>query len=86
MMHHLKAAAVAASLMVATVSPAAAAPVITGGLVNVTVTDVLNNNTVTIQVPIAVAANLCDIAVNVLATQFKNGTPSCTAVASATTP
>ena len=34
---------------------------------------------VTVQVPIAVAANLCDVNVNVLAQQNKAGSPTCTA-------
>ena len=40
-------------------APAAAQPVITGGLVNITITNVLNNNTVTVNVPVNVAANVC---------------------------
>jgi hypothetical protein len=60
---------------------ASAQPVITGGLVNVTVTDLLNNNTVTVQVPIGaalnLAANVCDVSVNVLATQLKQGPTTC---------
>jgi hypothetical protein len=46
---------------------AAAAPVITGGLVNVTVTDVLNNAEINVQVPVGVAANVCGVQANVLA-------------------
>lgn len=42
-------------------------------LVNVQLDDV------TVAVPIAVAANICDVNVNVLAQQLRNGTPSCTA-------
>ncbi len=49
--------------------PASSAPVITGGLVNITVDDVLNDNQVNVQVPIGVAANVCGINANVLATQ-----------------
>ena len=45
------------------------------GLVNVNIEDV------TIQVPIAIAANLCDINVNVLAQQERNGGAECTATA-----
>lgn len=52
-------------------TPAQAAPVITGGLVNVTITDVdlLNNVTVTALngVTLQVAAEVCGVAVNVLA-------------------
>jgi hypothetical protein len=61
---------------------ATAQPVITGGLVNVTITDLLNNNTVTAQVPIGaalnLAANVCDVNVNVLANQLRNEAPTCT--------
>jgi hypothetical protein len=47
--------------------PAAAQPVVTGGLVNITVTDVLNDNQVNVQVPIGIAANVCGVQANVLA-------------------
>ena len=36
-------------------------------LVNIIVTDVLNNNQVAVQVPIGVAANVCGLQANVLA-------------------
>ncbi len=66
----------ATALMVAaTVTPAFAQQ--QRGLVNVNIEDT------TIQVPIAVAANLCDINVNVLAQQIRNGSTECTAVADA---
>jgi hypothetical protein len=48
---------------------ASAQPVITGGLVNVTVFDVLNNNDVNVQVPIGIAANVCGINAAVIAHQ-----------------
>ena len=68
-------AAAALSLSgVALATPAIAAPQQTG-LVNVNIDDV------TIQVPIAVAANLCDINVNVLAVQLRNGQTECDAKA-----
>jgi hypothetical protein len=47
------------------------------GLVNVNVSDL------TIQVPVAVAANICDVAVNVLARQVRTGDATCTAPAAA---
>lgn len=50
-------------------APASAQPVITGGLVNITVFDVLNNNDVNVQVPIGVAANVCGINAAVIAHQ-----------------
>lgn len=37
------------------------------GLVNITITDVLTNNDVNVQVPIGVAANVCGVQANVLA-------------------
>jgi hypothetical protein len=42
-------------------------------LVNVQIDDL------TVAVPIAVAANICDVNVNVLAQQRRDGTPTCTA-------
>lgn len=68
-------------------APAQAAPLFTGGLVNVTITevdvltgDILNDNTVQVGVAaaLAVAANVCDVNVNVLAQQFRNGGATCT--------
>jgi len=47
------------------------------GLVNVAVTDT------TVQVPIAVAANICDVTVNVLASQLADGSAPCEAAADA---
>ena len=51
--------------------PATAQPVQVGNLVNVNISNVLNNNTVQVTVPINVAANICgvDVEVLVLATQ-----------------
>jgi hypothetical protein len=70
----------AAALSVGAVAaPAASAqPVVTGGLVNVTVTDVLNNNQVSVQVPVGVAANVCGVAANVLATGNRQASHDCT--------
>lgn len=59
--------------------PSMAAPVVTGGLVNVTVTDVLNENEVNVQVPVGVAANVCGVNANVLATQDIAQPVDCTA-------
>jgi hypothetical protein len=54
--------------VVGAAAPASAQPpVITGGLVNITIVDVLNNNEVNVQVPIGVAANVCGVQANVLA-------------------
>jgi hypothetical protein len=49
------------------------------GLVNVEVTNVLNNNTVQVAVPINAAANVCGVTVAVLAAQLQNGPVTCTA-------
>lgn len=48
------------------------------GLVNISAT-----NTV-VQLPIGLAANVCNVAVNVLATQVVNGAAACNAVATST--
>jgi hypothetical protein len=68
------------------VMPAAAQPVVTGGLVNVTIVDavdVTNNqilNNISITAALALAANVCGVAVNVLAADLKqDGKATCTA-------
>lgn len=69
---------VMALIVAAMAMPAAAAPVVTGGLINVTVTDVLNNTTV--QVPVGVAANVCDVNAAVLVQEFNDtGEATCEA-------
>jgi hypothetical protein len=71
----------------ATLVPAAAAsaqPVVTGGLVNVTIVDFADVNVedVRVQLPIAIAANVCDVDVNVLAADLADdGQANCTATA-----
>ena len=64
-------------------APASAAPVVTGGLVNVTIVDAIDVSRVTVQLPIAVAANLCNVEVEVLAADLADGdrTADCTATA-----
>ncbi len=50
------------------------------GLVVVNVDNVLNNNDVTVQVPISVAANICDVDVQVLVADLADdGSATCTA-------
>ena len=73
-----------AALAVGATAPAASAqPVITGGLVNITVVDVLNNNTVTLDrtvnvaLALGIAANVCDVTVGVLAQQLNTGSATC---------
>ena len=63
--------------------PAMASPVVTGGLVNVTVTDVANNvlsnDNIGVGAALNVAANVCGVGVNVLASQLGTSGPiSCT--------
>ena len=63
-------------------APAQAAPVFTGGLVNVTVVDAVDISRVTVQLPIAVAANVCDVNVAILLAAIEDtGTANCTAQA-----
>ena len=77
------------ALAVGSVAPmASAAPVVTGGLVNITVTDVannvLNNNNVALGAALTVAANVCNVPVSVLATQLNTGSATCTNTANGT--
>jgi hypothetical protein len=83
---------IAAAAVAAVSTPALAQQ---SGLVNVNVTDIsvlnnflndtqiaaLNNLNVpiSVQVPVGVAANVCDVSANVLAHQKKGGTATCTA-------
>jgi hypothetical protein len=83
---------IAAGGSVMAAPPATAAPVITGGLVNVTVTDVIDDVTVTVQdvnvavgAALGIAADVCDVNVNVLARQLRNGGATCTSDASGQT-
>jgi carbohydrate-selective porin OprB len=77
----------AALLTVGAAAPASAQPpVITGGLVNITIVDVLNQNEVNVQVPVGVAANIAanvcvgNLQVGVLASQLaRGGIVECTA-------
>lgn len=66
--------------MGALAAPAVAAPNDTwqNGLVNVAISDT------TVQVPVALAANICDTTVNVLATQLADGSAPCDAAADGT--
>ena len=74
---------VATALTVAMLAmPASAQPVFTGGLVNVTIVDVASGNQVAVQVPIGVAANVCDVNAAVLVNEFQDdGTADCTSEA-----
>ena len=88
----MKKLVMAIALTTAVAAPAAAQQT---GLVNVDVSNVLNNlsldllnnslNNNTVQVPIGVAANVCGITANVLAAQRKGGdTMTCTAKTTST--
>jgi hypothetical protein len=70
-------AATAATFTAFGASNVAAQPIDQDGLVNVVLTDT------TIQVPIALAANICDVDVNVIASQATAGDTTCTALANA---
>ncbi len=59
----------------------AQAPVVTGGLVNVTIVDAVDVNDVVVQVPIAAAVNLCDVTVAVLVEDLRDGDANCDATA-----
>jgi hypothetical protein len=70
--------------MAATTS--AQGPVVTGGLVNVTVVDVIDGDVlpisdvnVSVGAALALAANVCGVGVNVLATQLGSGIATCDA-------
>ncbi len=78
-----KARAVAVLATVALAAGVAAGPAAAhnqAGLVVVDVHRVLNNNDVTVQVPISVAANICDVDVQVLVADLADdGSATCTA-------
>ena len=74
-----------AALAVGALTPASAQPIVTGGVVNVVVTDVIDDVTVVLQdinvgvgAALVLAANVCDVNVNVLAEQLRNGETTCT--------
>ena len=87
--------AIAAAALALGSTPALAQVDLSQGLVDVTIQDVsilnnfLNNDQiaalndlgvpVTVQVPVGVAATVCDVSANVLASQKKNGTTTCDA-------
>lgn len=84
--------ALAACALVAT---SASAQLVGGGLVVVNVSNVANNLArdldvnvsnipVTVQVPIGIAATVCDVSANVLAAQRKAGGATCTAESTST--
>jgi hypothetical protein len=86
---------IAAAALSLGATPALAQVNLSQGLVDVTIQDVsilnnfLNNDQIsalnnlnvpiTVQVPVGVAATVCDVSANVLASQKKNGTTTCAA-------
>jgi hypothetical protein len=58
----------AIGLSLALAAPVAAQPVVTGGLVNVTIVDFadVNLEDIVVQLPVSVAANVCGVSVEVL--------------------
>jgi hypothetical protein len=57
-------------------APAASAQ--QSGLVNVDIHNVLNNNNVSVAIPINAAANICGVSVDVLSANLANGPVTCT--------
>jgi hypothetical protein len=71
-------------LAVGAAAPASAQPIITGGLINITLVDVLSHNEVAVQVPIGIAANVCDVNAAVLLAAVRDtGSATCDADADA---
>jgi hypothetical protein len=63
-------------------APASAQPVVTGGLINVTLVDVLSHDNIAVQVPVGVAANVCDVNAAVLLAAVRDtGSATCNATA-----
>ena len=77
----LTAVAIAGAVTAGAALPASASPVFTGGLVNVTITNALNNNNllnnnqVVVTVPIQATAAICGVQVSLLTTAFTNNAP-----------
>ena len=59
-------AALATAATLGSTGPAQAQPINVGNLVNVNISNVLNNNDVDVAVPINAAANICGVDVDVL--------------------
>jgi hypothetical protein len=61
---------------------ASAQPVVTGGLINVTLVDVLSHDNIAVQVPVGIAANVCDVNAAVLLAAVRDtGSATCEATA-----
>ena len=92
-MKMLRAAVVAGALSVPLATTTSAQPpvVVGGGLVNVQIVDVIDDVTVnvenvnvTVAAALQLAANVCDVSVNVLAQQLKGGGATCDSVVDGT--
>jgi hypothetical protein len=70
-------------LAVGVAAPSASAqPVVTGGLINVTLVDVLSHDEIAVQVPVGIAANVCDVNAAVLLAAVRDtGSATCNATA-----
>ena len=86
-------AVVLAGVLAVPMAPPASAQVVIGpgGLVNVQIVDVIDDITVNVEdvavtlgVALQLAANVCDVGVNVLATQLKSGGAECSSVVDGT--
>ena len=76
------AAALSAGSLFLAAPAQAAGPVVTGGLVNVTIVDAVDISRVTVQLPISVAANVCDVDIDILALDLsEDGDANCEAEA-----
>lgn len=80
--HYIATLLVSLAVLLAMAVPATAQPIVTGGLVNVTVVDVidgdvLSDNEVNLGVALGIAATICDVNVNVLAVQVRDGGAQC---------
>jgi hypothetical protein len=64
---------------VALAGPASAQPVVTGGLINVTAIDVIDIQDVVVQVPVGVAANVCNVSVAAVLAAAANDDAACDA-------
>jgi hypothetical protein len=85
MMHIRRTAATLASVAalgftgVALAAPASAQPVVTGGLINVTAVDLVDVEDVIVQVPVGVAANVCNVSVAAVLAAAEQGNAACDA-------
>ncbi|WP_322936468.1 hypothetical protein [Nocardioides bizhenqiangii] len=71
------AALAAAATLGSTASAQAQPPIAVGNLVNVQITNLLNNNEVAVQIPINAAANICvgNVTVAIIAEVLAGGSP-----------